>query len=200
MPYWLLIIINLSLINSPLFSLPNLVASLSCFYGTLWSHQRFSEPQGAVPPSLVNSVWGAASILPGPGTWVTPAINQALLLSHLAILFPKDKFILGTGLGWTKKPWLSDALSSGHYIRYTSSEQEDSVRTADRGWYRAWHIFLGAGGSGLTAVLGLSVLVQNLYISTTFKCSNSLHAFSRIHFCLFILNKRKAVIIHLQFF
>ena len=40
---------------------------------------------------------------------------------------------------------------------------------------------------------------ENLYISTTFNCSNHLYALSRMHFCLLVLDKHKTVIIHLQF-
>ena len=57
-------------------------------------------------PSHVTSVWAAASILPGPGTQVTPVISQAPFLSHLALLFPKDIFMLGTVLGWAQESQL----------------------------------------------------------------------------------------------
>jgi len=60
----------------------------------------WAQPQRTIFPSHVPSVWAAASILPGPGTQVTPVISQALFLSHLALLFPKDIFIPGTVLGW----------------------------------------------------------------------------------------------------
>lgn len=172
----------------------------SCLYGTFWGHQCFSGlPQWTVFPSHVTSVWAAASICLGPGTRVTPLINQVLLLSHLALLFLKDRFILGPGLSWTKKFQLSNVLSSGHNMRCSSSEQEGQCGTVGWGWYRARHVFcLPDDLASRKSCLG--VLVHNLQISTTFKFLNPFYAFSLMHFCLFVLVKHKAVIIHLQFF
>lgn len=90
------------------------------------------------PQTTMDNVWAAASILVGLWTWMTPVINQALLLSHLALLFPKDNFILDTGLSLAREFGSWDIQSSGYNTRCTSSEQEGQCGTADGGGHGVW--------------------------------------------------------------
>lgn len=121
-----------------LISLPSSAASLFLSLWDLLGPQMFSwaQPQRTIFPSHVTSVWAAASILPGPGTQVTPVISQALFLSHLALLFPKDIFILGTVLGWAQESQLLWYFV--FWLQYKMYQLRAGRTVGDSwlGWYR----------------------------------------------------------------